>query len=84
MFSDYDPTEIEFLISLLQTSKPSGPRSIPVNVLHLLESDISLPLSKIFNLSMQTGIHPDCLRQAKVISIYKKGLKLEFGNYRLI
>ena len=84
MFFDCDPTEVESLISLLQTSKSSGPWSIPVNVLHLLKSDISLPLSKIFNLSMQTGTHPDCLKLAKVIPIHKKGSKLEVGNFRPI
>ena len=79
MFFDCDPTEVESLISLLQTSKSSGPWSIPVNVLHLLKSDISLPLSKIFNLSMQTGTHPDCLKLAKVIPIHKK-----VGNSKLV
>ena len=69
---------------MLQTSKSSGPWSIPVNVLHLLKKDISLPLSKIFNLSMKTGTHPDCLKLAKVIPIHKKGSKLEVGNYRPI
>ena len=84
MFFDCDQIEVECLISMLQTSKSSGPWSIPVNVLHLLKKDISLPLSKIFNLSMKTGTHPDCLKLAKVIPIHKKGSKLEVGNYRPI
>ena len=37
MFFDCDPTEIECLISLLQTSKSSDPYSIPVNVLHMVK-----------------------------------------------
>ena len=84
MFFDCDQIEVECLISMLQTSKSTGPWSIPVNVLHLLKKDISLPLSKIFNLSMKTGTHPDCLKLAKVIPIHKKGSKLEVGNYRPI
>ena len=84
MFFDCDPTEIECLISSLQISKSSGPYSIPVNVLHMLKKDISIPLSKIFNLSMKTGVHPDCLKLAMVIPIHKKGSKLEVGNYRPI
>ena len=64
MFFDCDPTEVESLISLLQTSKSSGPWSIHVDVLHLRKSDISLPLSNIFNLSMQTGTQPHCLKLA--------------------
>ena len=84
IFFDCDPPEIECLISALEMSKKSGPYSIPVNVLHLLKSDISIPLSKIFNLSMKTGTHPDCLKLAMVVPIHKKGSKLEVGNYRPI
>ena len=51
----------------------------PVNVLHMLKKDISIPLSKIFNLSMKTGNHPDCLKLAMVIPIHKKESKLEVG-----
>ena len=50
----------------------------------MLKKDISKPLSKIFNLSMKTGTHPDCLKLAMVIPIHKKGSKLEVGNYRPI
>ena len=61
-----------------------GPQSIPDNISNLLKNDVSIPLSKIFNLSMQTGIHPDCLKLVMVIPIHKKGPKLEVGNYRPI
>ena len=50
----------------------------------MFKSDISIPLSKIFNLSMRTGAHPDCLKLAMVVPIHKKGSKLEVGNYRPI
>ena len=84
MFFDCDPEEVECLISSLEMTKASGPFSIPVNVLHMLKNDISIPLSKIFNLSLRTGTHPDCLKLAMVIPIHKKGSKLEVGNYRPI
>ena len=84
MFFDCDPEEVECLISSLEITKASGPYSIPVNVLHMLKNDISIPLSKIFNLSLRTGTHPDCLKLAMVIPIHKKGSKLEVGNYRPI
>ena len=84
IFFDCDPTEVECLISTMELNKKSGPYSIPINVLHMLKNDISIPLSKIFNLSMRTGTHPDCLKLAMVIPIHKKGSKLEVGNYRPI
>ena len=84
IFFDCEPSEVECLISSLELTKASGPYSIPVNVLHMLKKDISIPLSKIFNLSMKTGNHPDCLKLAMVIPIHKKESKLEVGNYRPI
>ena len=84
IFFSCEPSEVECLISSLEISKASGPYSIPVNVLHMLKRDISIPLSKIFNLSMKTGTHPDCLKLAMVIPIHKKESKLEVSNYRPI
>ena len=77
IFFDCDPPEIECLISALEISKKSGPYSIPVNILHILKSDISIPLSKIFNLSMRTGTHPDCLNWQWWSQFIKKNLNLK-------
>ena len=79
-----DPVEVENLITQLNPNKKSGPKSIPVNILQMLKKDISYPLSTIFNVSLTTGVHPDSLKIAKTIPIFKKGSKLETGNYRPI
>ena len=79
-----DRTEIENLISDLDPKKKSGPHSLPVDILHLLKQDISYPLTIVFNLSLTTGVHPDILKPAKATPIFKKGSKLETGNYRPI
>ena len=79
-----DQLEIENIISSLNPKKAIGPNSIPSDILHLLKKDISYPLSVIFNLSLSTGVHPDLLKIAKTIPIYKKGSKLTTGNYRPI
>ena len=50
----------------------------------MLKKDISYPLTIIFNLSLTTGVHPDALKISKTIPIFKKGSKLETGNYRPI
>ena len=42
------------------------------------------PLSNIINNSFSSGIFPDFFKLAKVIPIYKKGLKLDCSNYRPI
>ena len=84
-FYECDATEIESLISQLIIKKSYGPYSIPTDILHLLKKDISKPLSAIFNLSLSTGTHPDLLKIAKTIPIFKmKGSMLERSNYRPI
>ena len=84
IFFDCDAPEVKFLIASLQTNKSTGPNSIPVELLQLVKMEVAVPLSKIFNLSMRTGIHPELLRIAKTIPIHKKGSKLEVSNYRPI
>ena len=79
-----DHNEIENIISSLNPKKATGPNSIPSDILHLLKKDISHPLTTIFNISLSTGVHPDLLKIAKTIPIYKKGSKIDLCNYRPI
>ena len=68
--------EIKKIIKLLNVHKASGPNSIDTNILHLLVEEISHPLCKIFNLSFNTGQHPDIFKIAKTIPIFKKRIKI--------
>jgi hypothetical protein len=47
-------------------------------------TEIAKPLSYIFNLSLQTGVFPQMLKQCRVIPIYKAGNRLDVDNYRPI
>ena len=40
------------------------------------------PLSKIFLKSIKTGVLPDVWKDANICPIYKKGSRVERGNYR--
>ena len=51
--------EIEQIITCLNSSKASGPLSIPVCLLKLLKTCISFPLELIFNISFSGGCVPD-------------------------
>ena len=84
VFKECDEDEIKSIITSLQVSKSSGPNSIPTFILQLLKEHICSPLSKIFNLSFRTGCHPDILKIAKTIPIFKKGSRLQVSNYRPI
>ena len=79
-----DKEEIANIISSLNSSKASGPNSIPYRILFLLKNDISKQLADLFNLSFLTGVFPSVLKTAKVVPAFKKDSKLDYSNYRPI
>ena len=72
------------VIKSLKNGKSSGPNSIPVKLLKLLDDSISSDLSILINESFAIGIFPDKLKIAKVIPIFKKGVRTKTSNYRPI
>ena len=78
--SSTDKTEMENVISSLDSNKSVGPKSIHTKILKLLKNNISSQLSEIFNISFSSGIFPSMLKTAKVIPIHKDS-KLHFSNY---
>ena len=79
-----DGDEIFSIINKININKAYGPASFPSQILHLIKNIISKPLSWIANICFSTGVHPDKLKLAKVIPIYKKGSKTLTSNYRPI
>ena len=79
-----DKEEIANIISSLNSSKASGPNSIPYRILFLLKNEISKQLADLFNLSFTTGVFPSVLKTAKVVPIFKKDSKSDYSNYRPI
>ena len=65
-------------------SKASGPNGIPTKILQMISNIISIPLSKIINISIVTGTYPERLKMVKVIPIFKKGSRLVVSKYRPI
>ena len=75
------------MIKIINTLKPkaNGPFSIPPTILKTILADIAEILSKLFNLSFQSGVFFSSLKIAKVIPIYKnKGSANDVNNYRPI
>ena len=79
--SPTDKTEIENVISAVDSNKSVGPNSIATKILKLLKNDISSQLSEIFNITFSSGVFPSILKTAKVIPVHKKDSKLDFSNY---
>ena len=78
------PGEIEDIISNFDTNKSTGPNSVTQQLLKLIKTSISTPLSNMFNLSFSEGRCPNFLKISSVIPIYKKDSKLKVANYRPI
>ena len=66
------PADIESLINCIKPNKAIGPNSIPTKILKEFKTELSEPLSDMINVSFNKGIFPDFLKNANVISIYKK------------
>ena len=76
--------EVNDLINILNPSKYVGPNSIPIKLLKILGSSIAPLLAVLVNQSFQSGIFPDKLKIAKVITLFKKGNPELPSNYRPI
>ena len=79
-----DPKEVSEVIDNLNAKKSAGPNGIPVFLLKKFKDFFSLWLSKLVNLSLETGIFPEMLKFAKVTPLHKKESKLDHRNYRAI
>ena len=76
--------EIVEIIDALDSTKSTGPNSIPVFLLKTFKTFFSKWLSELINLSFTTAVFPDLLKIAKVTPIHKKGNKFDYQNYRPI
>ena len=75
--------EIEIEINKLNSSKATGPFSVPVNILKLIMGIICKPLDILFNSSLLTGCVLDCFKMARVIPIQKSST-MHCNKYRPI
>ena len=77
-------SEIVSIIQSLDNNKSIGPNSIPTKILKQACDILSKPLTDIGNKMFSSGIYPDILKLAKVITIHKKESKTLVSNYRPI
>jgi hypothetical protein len=79
-----DTIEVKTLIKSFNINKGTGPCSIPPKILNMICDSVSPPIAIIANLSFSTGVHPERLKVAKVIPIFKSGSKMLTSNFRPI
>jgi hypothetical protein len=79
---DLSESAVRKVLNKLNCSKSPGPDGIHPRVLYELRKVLSLPLSIIYQTSVNTGILPDDWKEANITAIFKKGNKAQAGNYR--
>lgn len=83
-FSPTDEKEVYEVINDLKNTNSVGPDDISVKLLKYCASVIAGPLSLIINLSLETGIFPDDLKDAFIIPILKNNKQNDIENLRPI
>ena len=81
--------EVENAIKELPNKRSTDLNDISTYLLKKISAEISVPLSHIFNLSLESGIFPELMKTTKTIPIYKRpdkkpSSKLKMTNYRPI
>ncbi len=74
--------EIFTIISKMKAKTSTGYDGISNKLLKSTVSEISLPLTIIFNKSLKEGLYPDSMKTAKVIPLYKSKDSTLSVNYR--
>lgn len=83
-FNPTDPYEISKFISQFKSDSSPGHDRLTAMLLKKSLPSILVPLVYITNLSLTSGIFPDCWKIAAVSPIFKNGSKTLPGNYRPI
>mgnify|MGYP000465329115 CR=1 FL=1 len=76
------PSMVFEVLSKLDCSKAIGPDNISNKILYEGRFSLSEPLSKLFNISLTSGVFPDGWKLANVISLFKKEDKQILINYQ--
>ena len=76
--------EIDRIISTLKSKNSSGYDSISNTLLKNLKQSLVLPLTIIFNKSLQEGVFPSAMKLSDVTPLYKTKERYLTNNYRPI
>ncbi|KAJ0180804.1 hypothetical protein K1T71_004208 [Dendrolimus kikuchii] len=77
-------TEVRRTLRSLDVNKASGPDGIPAIVLKTCAPELTPVLTRLFRLSLSTGIVPRSWKLANVQPVPKKGSRADPANYRPI
>ena len=76
------PEMVAQKIKAMKDNKSPGVDGIPPKLLMETVEQISIPLSRVFNLSLKEGVVPFEWKEANIIPLFKKGSRNKSENYR--
>ena len=79
-----DPVEIMEELERLENKTSEDINGVSEKLLINISTVVAPVLSYIYNLSLETGISPNCWKMSRTISIYKKDKNDYFCNFRPI
>ena len=83
-FDSISPDDIKHEILSIPKNKAYGLYPCPIRTLSCAKHIVSGPLTDTLNMSVQKGVFPSKLKEAKVIPVYKSDDETEPSNYRPI
>ena len=83
-FTPTNSSQVFSLLNKLSKSKATGLDKISARLTRECADLICIPICKIFNCSLTTGIFPSDWKCAKVTPLFKKGSSSDMNNYRPI
>ena len=76
------PVEVDNQIKKMKVDKACGPDGVSPGLLTILPPVWLLALTTMFNTVFMSGVYPASWVRAKVVTIFKKGNRLDPNNYR--
>ena len=81
---DFSLQKVRKLLKSIKPRKAAGPDTIHGLVLKNCAFGLAYPLSKLFQVSYNSGIIPQDWKLANVVPVHKKDAKIDVANYRPI
>lgn len=83
-FGEVTINEVRDVMGSLKNKDSKDISGLSVRIIKVIRELIIVPLTKLINLIFRERIFPNCLKEALVIPIFKKGSRDQVSNYRPI
>ena len=80
----YATSAMEITSTIKSMNKKGGSLNMPINFLKNIAYEIANPLSTLYNMAINQGIYPNCLKNARIMPVHKSGNTQDIKNYRPI